>query len=228
MRSSREVQPWQLSELGQVGQVPPPAAAVRTPPVFEVAPQAGVPDQLLAPSRAAAQAAGYAAGWASGLRAAKLVADAEAHVAAAARDRAVATQRAALEQAVTALATAASGLERRALPAAQDIEELIVSAAFAIAESLVGSALRDELNRSRSAVARALQLAPTDEDVTVALSPADLAVLGGPAAEERDGRTVRLVEDASLAPGDAVATCSATVVDARLAAALDRARQALA
>jgi flagellar biosynthesis/type III secretory pathway protein FliH len=44
---------------------------------------------------------------------------------------------------------------------------------------------------------------------------------------EVDGRTVTLVPDASLGRGDAVANSDATEVDARLAAALDRAGKAL-
>lgn len=233
--------PWQLAEL-RPGSVPPPAAAVSftaetelgapagaAPAVFEVAGPSAVPEQLLAPARAAAQAAGYAAGWASGVRAARLVADAEAHVAAAARERAAATQRAELDRALSTLAGAAHSLEQRAVPAAEQLEQLIVASAFSIAEALIGHALGDDTTRGHAAITRALALAPSGEDVTVALHPADLAALGADAAPlQRDGRTVRLVADPTLAPGDAVATCAATTIDARVATGLARVRDALA
>jgi len=232
---------FELAPLAELrpGSVPPPAAAVTfvadtvrseaPAAVFEIAPRAGVPDELLAPARAAAQAAGYAAGWASGIRAARLVADAEAHVAAAERDRASATQRAALAQAITAIDRAAGALEQRAVPAAEQIEQLILSSAFAIAETLVGRTLADEQLRSNAAVARALSLAPVDEDVLVTLHPADLAALGAAGTTRTDaGRAISFAADDTLAPGDALARSGATSIDARLGAALDRVREVLA
>jgi flagellar assembly protein FliH len=64
--------------------------------------------------------------------------------------------------------------------------------------------------------------------VTVRLNPEDLATLVVlDSTVEIDGRTVTLVPDASLQCGDAVAVCDTTEVDARLTAALDRARKAL-
>lgn len=241
MPSSPELaQPLQLADLAELraGDVPPPAAAVAFVPdaapteapaaVFEIAPRAGVPDELLAPARAAAQAAGYAAGWASGIRAARLVADAEAHVAAAERDRASATRRAAFAQAVTAIDRAAAALEQRAVPAAEQIEQLILSSAFAIAETLVGRTLADAQLRSNAAVARALSLAPVDEDVTVTLHPADLAALGAAGTTRTEGgRAISFAADDTLAPGDAQARSGATSIDARLGAALERVREVL-
>jgi len=241
VRSPELVQRFELAELAELrtGSVPPPAAAVTfvadavrsgaPAAVFEIAQRAGIPDELLAPARAAAQAAGYAAGWASGIRAARLVADAEAHVAAAERDRAGATQRAALAQAITAIDRAAGALEQRAVPAAEQIEQLILSSAFAIAETLVGRTLADEQLRSNAAVARALSLAPTDEDVVVTVHPADLAALGAAGtARTEGGRTIAFAADGTLAPGDAVARSGATSIDARLGAALERIREVLA
>jgi flagellar assembly protein FliH len=64
--------------------------------------------------------------------------------------------------------------------------------------------------------------------VTVRLHPEELATLAIPGSTvEIDGRTVTLVPDASVAPGDAMAESDATQVDARLGAALDRAGKAL-
>jgi flagellar assembly protein FliH len=45
----------------------------------------------------------------------------------------------------------------------------------------------------------------------------------------QDGTTAfSIVPDESLAAGDAVATCNATTIDARLSAAIERVRQVLA
>lgn len=59
---------------------------------------------------------------------------------------------------------------------------------------------------------------------------------GGPASDDgvttmrqrRGGRTVTIAMDPSLAPGDALAICGATRIDARLSAALDRVKEVLA
>jgi flagellar assembly protein FliH len=201
----------------------PPAAA----PVFELGATAGVPEELLAPARAAAQAAGYAAGWAHGARAARLVSDAEAHVAATNRERAEERRGADVRRAIAALDSAATALEQRSAPSAHQIEDLIVSSALSIAEALIGVPLRDDAVRGEAALKRALALAPVGEDVVVSLNPDDLAVVDGNAPDDLS-RSITLVADASLAPGDATATCGATVIDARLSTGLDRVRAVLA
>jgi flagellar assembly protein FliH len=200
--------------------------------VFELVDSGGgVPEEILAPARAAAQAAGYAAGWAHGVRAARLVSDAEAHVATANRERAEAERTAEVRRALTALDAAATALEHSAAPSAHEIEQLIVSSALTIAEALIGDALRDDEIRGRAALARALSLAPAGEDVTVALSPADHAIVTAITGTGSDGtglgRTVTLVADATLAPGDALASCGATTIDARLSTGLARVRDSL-
>ncbi|MGH8962272.1 MAG: FliH/SctL family protein [Jatrophihabitantaceae bacterium] len=194
-----------------------------------MSPSAGVPAELLAPARAAAQAAGYAAGWASGIRAARLVADAESHVASAHSARVATERNEQVRQALTAMQQAADVLESRAVPAAEQIEELIVSSALAIAEALVGRVQRDDAERGHAALTRALALAPANEAVVVALSPADYAALDAQSVVPQGiSRSVSLVEDASLAPGDAVATSGTTSIDARLSTGLARVREVLA
>jgi flagellar assembly protein FliH len=236
----REVRPVELPDLTATGTrhvvptqplTPPPfvadeQAAPIVAPVFELGASGGVPEELLAPARAAAQAAGYAAGWAHGARAARLVSDAEAHVAAANRERAEERRDADVRRAIAALDAAATALEQRSVPSAHEIEDLIVSSALSIAEALIGVSLEDHAVRGRAALKRALALAPVGEDVTVALGPDDLAVVGDAAATDLT-RKITLVEDASLAPGDATATCGATVIDARLSTGLARVRAVL-
>jgi len=205
----------------------PDELATPAAPMFELGATGSVPEELLAPARAAAQAAGYAAGWAHGARAARLVSDAEAHVAATNRERAEERRSADVRRAIAAIDSAATALEQRSAPSAHQIEDLIVSSALSIAEALIGVSLHDDTVRGHAALKRALALAPVGEDVVVSLNPDDLVVVDGNAPDDLS-RNVTLVADASLAPGDAKAICGATVIDARLSTGLDRVRSVLA
>jgi flagellar assembly protein FliH len=233
MPSSPELtRPWLPAELSASS----PTAARTQPepaglPLFEVAGDTGIPDSMLEPARRAAQASGYAAGWAAGVRAGRATVAEEA-----ARERLV---REAVEQghadhiaaALTALQQAANQLEARAVSSAQSIEDLIIGVAYDLAEALLGAALRDDRLRGQAAVRRVLALSPHDEPVTVALNPRDHAVLtedgAGDVLASSGRRTVQLVADQAVAPGDAVASAGAMSVDGRLGPALQRARQAL-
>jgi flagellar assembly protein FliH len=180
--------------------------------------------------RESARAEGYSAGWAEGRR----VAAAEARVRRAdvAREVAVAeqTRRARHSSALAALATAAAELERRTVPVAEELSDSVLAAALVLAEAVLGRELATTAaDGGAHALRRALDLAPRHRPVTVRLSPEDMATLAmHDTTVEIDGRQVTVVPDATLAPGDAVAVCDATEIDARLGAALDRARKALA
>jgi flagellar assembly protein FliH len=242
MPSSPEAVPaeWELTELrpgARMRPVPPPAFSAANEvraallPGFEVASSA-VPDDLLAEARKAAQAAGYAAGWASGIQAARVVAEAEAHAARVETERAAAERRMRLQQAFTALDHAAAALELRAVPHAEVLEDLVVTSALSIAEALVGHALDDTPVRARDALMRVLSLSPAGEPVQVRMSPADYATLHGSEADslvpQAIARSVELIEDATLQPGDAVATCGATEIDGRIGSGIARIREVLA
>ncbi|MCU1659524.1 MAG: fliH [Pseudonocardiales bacterium] len=237
MPSSPDTVAWELTELRGSSLPAPPVAVfsastlASSPPVFEVSPTAGIPEDLLASARAAAQAAGYAAGWAGGIQAARVVADAEAHAARADTERVAADRRDRLAQAFTALDTTVTELERRAMPAAEQLEDLIVTSALAIAEELVGHSLRDDPSRAPDALARALALAPSGTDLTVRVSAADYAALTADGKQiptpQGLSRVITLLADETLDPGDAVATSGATEIDARVAAGLDRVRAVL-
>lgn len=194
-------------------------------------PRSASVDAELATARRAAKAAGYAAGWAEGRRAANIQA-ADARKAVEAENQRYTTARqAALHRALATVAAAATHLEQRAVPAAADIEDQLVSAAFTLAEAVLGRELALADSPGRDAVARALELVPVGRPVLIRINPADYARLTEEADHEGplviDGRTVSLAADASLASGDAVAESDATVVDARLSAALLRVGEAL-
>jgi flagellar assembly protein FliH len=176
--------------------------------------------------RAEAQAAGYAAGWAQGRREAEESLATEHERLLAEARRAAAAQASTVDSAVRALASAALRLEQRTAPVAAEIEAAVLATAFAIAEAVVGRELATAAEPGRDALARVLALAPDNRPVTVRLNPADHATVGQ-STVDIDGRSVTLVADPALSPGDATATCDATAIDGRLSAALDRVREAL-
>lgn len=188
-----------------------------------------VPAELLATAKAGAQAAGYAAGWAQGQQHAREAARAAAEIAAAEARQLAEIHDRAVRSALAALAAGAEQLARRATPVLAELEEQILDAAVRIAEAILEREVSRTGDAGVEALRRALALAPTDRPVTVRLHPADHAVIthhhpsGGAVA----GRTVELVADATLRPGDAVAESDITVVDARLPAAVERVRAAL-
>jgi flagellar assembly protein FliH len=186
-----------------------------------------LPSNLISQLRTEAHAAGYASGWAQGRREARVAADAEATRTANDAQTAARTQETRVAQAVNAVASAAANLERRAVAGAAEMEDAIVAAAFALATAIVGRELATATEPGRDAITRALALSPVNRPVLVRLHPADLATVGATGSLDIDGRTVTLAADASLRPGDAIAECDATTVDARISEALDRVREAL-
>jgi flagellar assembly protein FliH len=177
-----------------------------------------------------ARTAGYAEGWAQGQRAAA----AEAVVAA---DRARAVEQAheqrraaALAQAVNALGRAVTGLEAQLMPTMTELQEAVLAHAFELAEAIVGRAVDDPDGRGADALRRAMNAAPEHGEIVVSLHPDDFRELVGTATEadyNYEGRPVHLRPDPALQPGDAVAETGTTTVDASIAAAVRRAREAL-
>jgi flagellar assembly protein FliH len=191
--------------------------------------QPTLPNEVANRLRAEAQAAGYATGWAQGRREAEVAAQAARAQTLAEVRQAAEVQAARVEQALVALALAVADLERQMAPVATELEDLIVGTAFALAEAVIGRELAVAAEPGRDAVARALALAPTGRPVTVRLHPADHATVtdGQPGPVEIGGHTVTLLVDPSLQPGDAVAECDATTIDAQITPAVARVREVL-
>jgi flagellar assembly protein FliH len=184
-----------------------------------------LPEEVAAKLRADAQAAGYAAGWAEGRQAAELAArEAREAFAAEAAEITAAQEHSAL-RVLSAVADAVDRFEQRATPAVDNLEEQLVEAAFTLAEAIIGRELATATEPGRDAIARALALAPPGRGAVARLSPADAATL--PGTTTVDGREVVVVADPALAPGDAVVECDASIIESRLDAAVERARQAL-
>jgi flagellar assembly protein FliH len=177
-----------------------------------------------------ARTAGYAEGWAQGQRAAAEEAALLAQRARAAEQAHEQRRAAALAQAVNALGRAVTGLEEQLMPTMAELQDAVLAHAFELAEAILGRAVDDPEGRGADALRRAMNAAPEHGEVVVSLHPADYRELVGTATEadyNYEGRAVHLRPDPALQPGDAVAETGTTTVDASLAAAVRRAREAL-
>ncbi len=130
-----------------------------------------------------------------------------------------------------ALRAAAVELREATVPVLAEAEDVLVAAAFELAEAVVGTALSDRLAAARAAVARVFAEAPAGELTVVRLNPEDLSLLGATGTDDDQGVStlhgVTVIADPSLAPGDATGGLPTGWLDARIGSALDRAKGAL-
>ncbi len=131
-----------------------------------------------------------------------------------------------LGQLVERLDHEANALAARETSVRADLENQVVAVAMQIAEVIVGHELEQPDSRGRDAIARALALAPAHGDVTARLHPADITVLGD-IATIAPGRVLAIVPDPTLSPGDCVVDVASCRIDARVSAAVERAREVL-
>ncbi|MFI7596952.1 FliH/SctL family protein [Actinoplanes sp. NPDC049681] len=210
------------------GSVAESATAAR----FGVDLRKGVPMDSAPVERAKQEArtAGYAEGWAQGQRAAAQEAEA-ALERARAREQAHEQRRAAaLAQAVNALGRAVTNLEEQLMPTLHELQEAVMAQAFVLAEAIIGREMNDPVGRAATALRRAMNASPAQGDIVVSLHPDDFRNLVGTATDadyNYEGRPVHLRPDPALQPGDAVAETGMTTVDASIAAAVARAKEAL-
>lgn len=189
-----------------------------------------VPAPISADHRADGERAGYAAGWVAGARAAaEAAAEAEARRAEDAR-RAQAARDAQLAAAVDVLAQSAARLAARSAVDEAHLRTLLQAAAFELAEAVLRRELRAGPDSAREILERALAMTDDAAGGVLRLSPADAQLVAAHVAEV--GLVlptgVSFVADPRLGRGDVVAEDATGVVDARIRAALDRAREALA
>ena len=121
---------------------------------------------------------------------------------------------------------AAAALYAREATARQEIEDQVVAVAFEIAQVLVGHELSHAEHAGRDALARALDFAPEQGHVIARLHPDDLGALGDP-ADLAPGRSLVVVADATMRPGDCVVDVNGCRIDARLDTAIERVRAVL-
>jgi flagellar assembly protein FliH len=181
-------------------------------------------------AKQAARTAGYAEGWAQGQRAAALEAEAAAERARAVEQAHDQRRAAALAQAVNALGRAVTNLETQLMPTMTELQEAVLAHAFELAEAIIGRVVDDPEGRGADALRRAMNAAPQHGRIVVSLHPDDYRNLVGtePGGDYNyQGRPVHLRPEPALHPGDAVAETGTTTVDASIAAAVRRAREAL-
>lgn len=210
------------------GAVAESAAAAR----FGVDLRTGLPadGNSLDRAKQSARTAGYAEGWAQGQREAAAAAQNSAARAAATEQAFEQRRASALAQAVNALGRAVTEHENQLMPTLTELQEVLLAHAFELAEAIVGRSLDDPQGRTVSAVRRAMAATPEAGTLIVSLHPDDYHTLVGEAGEKEfdyEGRQVRLRPDEALRPGDAVAETGMATVDATIAAAVARAREAL-
>jgi flagellar assembly protein FliH len=193
-----------------------------------------ITDAALTRRAASADVRGHAAGYAAGLRAAQVETDALRARMDAEHEARLAALDAVVGERVAVLDRAAAALQARVAPVLAAAEESVASAAVDLAEAVLGAAIRASRPDGDDAVAtgrraasaeetlrRALATAASPVVTAVRLSPADAAVLDGLAMP------VPVVADPALRVGDAVVDLPDGLLDARIDAALDRARAAL-
>ncbi|MDM7830545.1 FliH/SctL family protein [Cellulomonas edaphi] len=172
-----------------------------------------------------ARAEGFAAGYAAGVQRANREARVASEAVAAEAARAAVLASARVDEALRGLSRAALVVREIAAPVLTDTTAAVHAAALELAEVVLGVELADDERSARAALARvrAAELGPGP--VTVRLHPRDVAaVLASGTADAVD---VVLEADPSLEPGDAVAEHADGHLDARIGAALRRARAAL-
>lgn len=124
-----------------------------------------------------------------------------------------------LESALGALELAAGRLDALTAPVLAAADRTLLAAAVDLAAAILA---REPQASSIETVERALRVAGDAAPRRIRLAPSDLAALPSSSVDGVD-----LVADPAVAPGDAIVELAHGEVDARIGAALDRARAAL-
>ncbi|PCN47608.1 hypothetical protein Csp2054_10840 [Curtobacterium sp. 'Ferrero'] len=186
-----------------------------------------------ATAAAAAEVRGHATGYAAGLRAAQAETDALHARLRAEHDQRLASLTADTVRRVAVLDAATNALLSQLVPVLRDAEASLAAAAVDLAEAVVGHVIRasrpvdgDALEErpgpgAEATVLRALASVDASVALAVRVSVDDAARVAGLAT------AVPIVADPALSDGDAVVDLPDGLLDARIGAALDRARAAL-
>ena len=166
---------------------------------------------------------GHAAGYAAGRRQVEEELEAVRRAIAEDGTRQLEQHRREVEQALAALARSAAEFRARELPVLEAIETAIAAAAIELAEAIVGHELSAADGSARAVVERAVQVGAGDASA-IRLNPDDLAVI----TSDGDFRhPIELVADPALHRGDAIVETGNGSIDARISAAVTRAKTAL-
>lgn len=164
---------------------------------------------------------GYAEGHAEGYRAGAAQALAEARRSEDARAASETERRREVTSAVTALRSAVDALAEHITRVTRATERDVSARAVELSSLIVAEALADADTAAVAALRRALDAQDPRDAQEIRFSAADLQLLSDQDALP-DG--IRVTADATLLPGDAMVVIADGLVDARIAAALERAR----
>ncbi|MFJ4037733.1 FliH/SctL family protein [Microbacterium sp. NPDC090007] len=173
-----------------------------------------------------ARARGYADGFARGSREARDERDRLLQQAREDADRDAAGQREAVRTALAALQHARARWDEAVAGLVRTDAERVERAAIELAEVILGAELSDAARSAAHALRRAAAAAPGGEDVRVLLHPRDARiVVDAPSASGIAGFEIAASDEVD--PGGALVELREGRIDARIDAALDRARAAL-
>jgi len=178
---------------------------------------------------------GHTAGYTAGMRRAaeeaarlRLLQDAE-HAALLAELRAANAAR------IGALNVCTDAVAATVTPVLADVEQTLLDCALTLAQAVLGQELNDAVTSARAALSRVLDGAGAVPPLRVRMNPRDVQALDGQLPQNQagvpgDGPAVNglsIVADPAIAAGDAIADFPDGFLDAGVASALARARQAL-
>ncbi|SEB90186.1 flagellar assembly protein FliH [Paramicrobacterium humi] len=172
-----------------------------------------------------ARSRGFAAGHAEGMRVAARAAAAQRDAIEVELRELLADGRRQIDEAIGVLDAAAAALGRRAEQLAAVAQQRLENLAVELATAVVARELSDAEDSARNALHRALLTVEPADVHEVRLSAVDAEALG---RHEAVPASVTLTIDPTLSAGDALTVLDDGFVDARLGAAFERARAALA
>ncbi|MBX6371435.1 MAG: flagellar assembly protein FliH [Acidothermus sp.] len=184
-------------------------------------------EEAVCEAREEARREGYADGYAAGERAARADMEQELQRRVAAASEALAEKERELARAAELLGEATRRLAERVSSELAGLEDVIVRAAYLLAETLLGRELQLADAPVCEAVRRALAVIPADVPAIVRCHPDDVSRLRDLDALGAADRRVVVVPDSQVEPGSCTVDAGATHVDAALGAALVRVRRVL-
>ncbi len=162
--------------------------------------------------REEAKRSGFAQGLGEGRQAGRVAAEEQANVRAS--------------NAISALDELMVAMEQREEQLGTEFSDHVAELAVTVAQAILSRELSVSSDPGKEAIARCLIDAPKGGEVIANLNPKDIESLGH-LESVLEGRSVTIVPDLTLLPGDAMVQIGETRIDGRLSEAMDRVREVL-
>jgi flagellar assembly protein FliH len=131
-----------------------------------------------------------------------------------------------VRRALAALSEAVDNFDRREATALVAVENEILTAAFAIARSVLQREIATAADPGAEALARSMELLPERGDVVARMNPDDVATLSMELIETST-RNIRVVPDPRVELGGCIVEVGDTKIDAQVSSALTKVGEAL-